>query len=49
MIEFPDFMAEGLVVLATPVGSLPEMLETEGAGWLAAGTSSEELAGGDPR
>lgn len=40
-----EALARNRPVLATPVGGLPEMmLETEGAGWLTAGTSSEELA-----
>jgi glycogen synthase len=39
-----EALARNRPVLATPVGGLPEMLQPDGAGWLTAGTGSEQLA-----
>jgi glycogen synthase len=39
-----EALARNRPVLATPVGGLPEMLEADGAGWLTAGTGSDQLA-----
>lgn len=39
-----EALAQNRPLLATPVGGLPEMLQDDDAGWLTAGTASDDLA-----